>query len=210
MPNVLATGDDDGIVKVRKKFQLQFLFLISHFLTFLSLLAYMINRDPRNIITKNKLIQLWDTRTLPSTSTSPSASSSTSSSKRAIRTYTHHNDYISDFLYLANKKHLVSTSADGTLSVIDIRAGSKLIHPAAAAAKSTTSKSNKKKKNKKGGSATANQNQNQGTAQGNANRTNDNNADDGVGEGELNPKGEPIARSEDQEDELLSIIGIRG
>ncbi|EIN14495.1 WD40 repeat-like protein [Punctularia strigosozonata HHB-11173 SS5] len=39
----------------------------------------------------------------------------------AIRAYTHHFDFISDFLYLDNKKHLVSTSGDGTLSVVDIR-----------------------------------------------------------------------------------------
>ncbi|KAF8556577.1 WD40 repeat-like protein [Imleria badia] len=62
-----------------------------------------------------------------------------------IRRYTHHFEYISDFLWLGDKKQLVSTSADGTLSVIDIR-GKKV---------------------------------------------------------------EPLARSEDQEDELLSIVAIR-
>ncbi|KAG8216026.1 WD40-repeat-containing domain protein [Butyriboletus roseoflavus] len=74
------------------------------------------------------VIQLWDPRSL-----------------QEIRRYTHHFDFISDFLWLGDKKQLVSTSADGTLSVIDVR-GKKL---------------------------------------------------------------EPLARSEDQEDELLSIVAIR-
>ncbi|KAH0831149.1 WD40-repeat-containing domain protein [Lanmaoa asiatica] len=62
-----------------------------------------------------------------------------------IRRYTHHFDFISDFLWLGDEKQLISTSADGTLSVMDVR-GKKL---------------------------------------------------------------EPLARSEDQEDELLSIVAIR-
>ncbi|EKM57078.1 uncharacterized protein PHACADRAFT_27815 [Phanerochaete carnosa HHB-10118-sp] len=105
MPNMLATGDDDGVVK------------------------------------------LWDPRKAD-----------------VIRTYTHHFDFISDFLWLEDKKHLVCTrsvswllghselsadisvSGDGTLSVIDVRA----------------------------------------------------------------KKAEPFARSEDQEDELLSVVAIKG
>lgn len=64
----------------------------------------------------------------------------------AIKAYNHHFDFISDFLWLSDGKQLVSTSGDGTLSVIDVR----------------------------------------------AKRT------------------EPLAQSEDQEDELLSIVPIKG
>ncbi|THU88598.1 WD40 repeat-like protein [Dendrothele bispora CBS 962.96] len=64
----------------------------------------------------------------------------------SIRTYTQHFDYITDFLWLEDKKHLVATSGDGTLSVIDVRSN----------------------------------------------------------------KAEPFAHSEDQEDELLSIVPIKG
>lgn len=63
-----------------------------------------------------------------------------------IKTYIHHTDFISDFLWLADKKHLVATSGDGTLSVLDVRAN----------------------------------------------------------------KSTPVAKSEDQEDELLSIVNVRG
>ncbi|EGO01109.1 hypothetical protein SERLA73DRAFT_179167 [Serpula lacrymans var. lacrymans S7.3] len=87
MPHLLASGDDDGVVK------------------------------------------LWDPR-----------------KPDALRAYNHHFDFISDFLWLGDKKHLVVTSGDGTLSVIDIR-GKKI---------------------------------------------------------------EPFAQSEDQEDELLSIVAIKG
>ncbi|KAF9516040.1 hypothetical protein BS47DRAFT_1315693 [Hydnum rufescens UP504] len=62
MPNMLATGDDDGVIK------------------------------------------LWDPR-----------------KKGEIRKYTQHFDFISDFLWLEDKKHLVATSGDGTLSVMDVR-----------------------------------------------------------------------------------------
>lgn len=62
-----------------------------------------------------------------------------------IRRYGHHFDFISDFLWLGDKKQLVSTCADGTLSAIDVRG----------------------------------------------------------------KKSEPLAQSEDQEDELLSIVAIR-
>ncbi|KAH7928381.1 WD40 repeat-like protein [Leucogyrophana mollusca] len=62
-----------------------------------------------------------------------------------IRGYTHHFDFISDFLWLEDKKQLVTTSGDGTLSVIDVRG----------------------------------------------------------------KKSEPFAQSEDQEDELLSIVSIK-
>ncbi|KAL0946143.1 hypothetical protein HGRIS_012408 [Hohenbuehelia grisea] len=75
------------------------------------------------------VIKLWDPR-----------------QKDAVRTYTQHFDYITDFLWLENKKHLVATSGDGTLSVMDVRY--------------------------------------------------------------KNPK--PHAQSEDQEDELLSIVPIKG
>ncbi|KAA1472358.1 WD40 repeat-like protein [Dentipellis sp. KUC8613] len=87
MPNLIASGDDDGIIK------------------------------------------LWDPR-----------------KKDCIRTYTQHYDFISDFLWLDDKKQLVATSGDGTLSVMDVRA----------------------------------------------------------------KKMEPFAHSENQEDELLSIVTIKG
>ncbi|THG95247.1 hypothetical protein EW026_g6373 [Hermanssonia centrifuga] len=63
-----------------------------------------------------------------------------------LREYTQHFDFISDFLWLEDKKHLVCTSGDGTLSVIDVRS----------------------------------------------------------------KKTEPFAQSEDQEDELLSVVSIKG
>ncbi|KAF5323007.1 hypothetical protein D9611_009243 [Ephemerocybe angulata] len=87
MPWMVATGDDDGTVK------------------------------------------LWDPR-----------------QRDVAKTYTQHFDFISDFLWLPDKKQLVATSGDGTLSVMDIRS----------------------------------------------------------------KKPEPIAHSEDQEDELLSIVAIKG
>ncbi|KAI0269553.1 WD40 repeat-like protein [Russula aff. rugulosa BPL654] len=59
-PHLLATGDDDGTIK------------------------------------------LWDPR-----------------KQDAIRTYTQHFDFISDFMWLQDKKQLVATSGDGTLSVMD-------------------------------------------------------------------------------------------
>ncbi|PIL29027.1 hypothetical protein GSI_09075 [Ganoderma sinense ZZ0214-1] len=64
----------------------------------------------------------------------------------AVRKYTHHFDFISDFLWLDDKKQLVATSGDGTLSVMDVRS----------------------------------------------------------------KKMEPVAQSEDQEDELLSLLPIKG
>ncbi|KAH9927959.1 WD40 repeat-like protein [Epithele typhae] len=64
----------------------------------------------------------------------------------AVRAYTHHFDFISDFMWLPDKKQLVATSGDGTLSVMDVRS----------------------------------------------------------------KKTEPAAQSEDQEDELLSILPIKG
>ncbi|KAI0028061.1 WD40 repeat-like protein [Vararia minispora EC-137] len=87
MQHLLATGDDDGVIK------------------------------------------LWDPR-----------------KEGAVRTYTQHFDFISDFAWLEDKKQLVATSGDGTLSVMDVRA----------------------------------------------------------------KKTEPSAQSEDQEDELLSILPIKG
>ncbi|KAG6816790.1 WD repeat-containing protein jip5 [Tephrocybe sp. NHM501043] len=75
------------------------------------------------------VIKLWDPR-----------------QKECTRKYTHHFDYITDFLWLEDKKQLVATSGDGSLSVIDVRS----------------------------------------------------------------KKTEPFAHSEDQEDELLSIVAIKG
>ncbi|KAG8784992.1 WD repeat-containing protein jip5 [Serendipita sp. 405] len=79
------------------------------------------------------VIKVWDTRSLLNVA-SP------------IRTYTHHSDYISGFVWLNDKKHLVATSGDGTLSVMDVRSS----------------------------------------------------------------KSQPLAQSEDQEDEILSVIAIKG
>ncbi|KZV71584.1 WD40 repeat-like protein [Peniophora sp. CONT] len=90
-PQLLATGDDDGVIK------------------------------------------LWDPRAL-------------SAESKPTREYTHHFDFVSDLLWLDDKKQLVATSGDGTLSVMDVRS----------------------------------------------------------------KKTEPFAQSEDQEDELLSILPIRG
>ncbi|KAI0649951.1 WD40 repeat-like protein [Trametes meyenii] len=87
LPNLLASGDDEGVIK------------------------------------------LWDPR-----------------KPDAVRRYTHHFDFISDFMWLDDKKQLVATSGDGTLSVMDVRS----------------------------------------------------------------KKMEPVAQSEDQEDELLSILPIKG
>ncbi|RDB23698.1 WD repeat-containing protein JIP5 [Hypsizygus marmoreus] len=75
------------------------------------------------------VIKLWDPR-----------------QRECTRTYTQHFDYITDFLWLDDKKQLVATSGDGTLSVMDVRS----------------------------------------------------------------KKPEPFAQSEDQEDELLSIVAIKG
>ncbi|TFL03891.1 WD40-repeat-containing domain protein [Pterulicium gracile] len=75
------------------------------------------------------VIKLWDPR-----------------QSECIRSHNHHFDFISDFLYLEDKKHLISSSADGTLSVLDVRS----------------------------------------------------------------KKAEPYAQSEDQEDELLSLLPIKG
>ncbi|KIM41626.1 hypothetical protein M413DRAFT_71725 [Hebeloma cylindrosporum] len=66
--------------------------------------------------------------------------------RESVQTYTQHFDYISDFLWLYDKRQLVATSGDGTLSVMDVRS----------------------------------------------------------------KKAVPVAHSEDQEDELLSIVSIKG
>ncbi|KAF7329839.1 Protein monoubiquitination-related protein [Mycena kentingensis (nom. inval.)] len=50
------------------------------------------------------VIKLWDPR-----------------QSAATRTYKQHFDYISDFLWLPDKHHLLATSGDGTLSVMDVR-----------------------------------------------------------------------------------------
>ncbi|KAJ7135403.1 WD40-repeat-containing domain protein [Mycena crocata] len=51
------------------------------------------------------VIKLWDPRQQPS-----------------IRVHRQHFDYITDFLWLPDKHHLLATSGDGTLSVMDVRA----------------------------------------------------------------------------------------
>ncbi|KAL1731586.1 WD40-repeat-containing domain protein [Schizophyllum commune] len=51
------------------------------------------------------VIKLWDPR-----------------QRESMRSYTQHFDYITDFLWLEDKKHLVATSGDGSLSVMDVRA----------------------------------------------------------------------------------------
>ncbi|KAG8809481.1 WD repeat-containing protein jip5, partial [Serendipita sp. 399] len=79
------------------------------------------------------VIRIWDIR-LSADSPSP------------IRTYTHHSDYISGFVWLKDKKYLVATSGDGTLSVMDVRSS----------------------------------------------------------------KSQPLTQSEDQEDEILSVVAIKG
>ncbi|KAF9034693.1 WD40 repeat-like protein [Hymenopellis radicata] len=50
------------------------------------------------------VIKLWDPR-----------------KKESIRKHSQHFDYITDFLWLDDKKQLVATSGDGTLSVMDVR-----------------------------------------------------------------------------------------
>ncbi|KAM6501094.1 WD repeat-containing protein JIP5 [Amanita muscaria] len=85
----------------------------------------------RNLISTGDddgVIKLWDPR-----------------KRDCIRTYSQHFDYITDFLWLDDKKQLVATSGDGSLSVIDVRSKQE----------------------------------------------------------------EPVAHSEDQEDELLSIVAIK-
>ncbi|KAJ7747926.1 WD40-repeat-containing domain protein [Mycena maculata] len=42
--------------------------------------------------------------------------------QESIRSHTQHFDYITDFLWLQDKHHLLATSGDGTLSVMDVRA----------------------------------------------------------------------------------------
>ncbi|KAJ7628543.1 WD40-repeat-containing domain protein [Roridomyces roridus] len=50
------------------------------------------------------VIKLWDPR-----------------QQESIRTHKQHFDYITDFLWLGDKHHLLATSGDGTLSVMDVR-----------------------------------------------------------------------------------------
>ncbi|KAJ7779571.1 WD40-repeat-containing domain protein [Mycena olivaceomarginata] len=52
----------------------------------------------------NGVIKLWDPR-----------------QPEAIRAHKQHFDYITDFLWLPDKHHLLATSGDGTLSVMDVR-----------------------------------------------------------------------------------------
>lgn len=81
------------------------------------------------------VVKIWDTQKL-----------ALEDVESPLRSYVHHTDYISDFCWLEDKKHLVATSGDGTLSVMDVRS----------------------------------------------------------------TKATPLAQSEDQEDELLSIVPIKG
>jgi len=80
------------------------------FLTFLVLERAPINRVhhllPWLISTGDDdgVVKLWDPRKVES-----------------VRSYHHHFDYITDFLWLEDKKQLVATSGDGTLSVMDVR-----------------------------------------------------------------------------------------
>ncbi|KAJ7757005.1 WD40-repeat-containing domain protein [Mycena metata] len=53
----------------------------------------------------NGVIKLWDPR-----------------QQESVRTHRQHFDYITDFLWLPDKHHLLATSGDGTLSVMDVRA----------------------------------------------------------------------------------------
>jgi hypothetical protein len=105
--NLMATGDDEGVIKVRIPNDWE-------------ALIWLIQRRPTG--------QMWDHR-----------------QKQQIREFGHHWEYISDFMFLDDKKQLVSTSyvvdcliggrflayavcffcvarGDGTLSVIDVRA----------------------------------------------------------------------------------------
>ncbi|KAJ7625006.1 WD40-repeat-containing domain protein [Mycena polygramma] len=52
----------------------------------------------------NGVIKLWDPR-----------------QQESIRAHRQHFDYITDFLWLPDKHHLLATSGDGTLSVMDVR-----------------------------------------------------------------------------------------
>ena len=70
LPHLLASGDDDGVIKVRP-------------------LARVVGRiSPL----RQSITQLWDPR-----------------KPDAVRKYTHHFDFISDFLWLEDKKQLVAT-----------------------------------------------------------------------------------------------------
>ncbi|KAG8859751.1 WD repeat-containing protein jip5 [Tulasnella sp. 330] len=104
--NLIATGDDEGVVKAC---------ILRHS----GYLVSILNID---------FLQLWDPR-----------------KPAAIRAYTRHFDFISDILFFEDKNHLVTTSGDGTLAVMDVRS----------------------------------------------------------------PKAEPIAQSDDQDDEFLSICPIK-
>lgn len=125
LPNLLASGDDDGVIKVRSLWG---------------------RATPYGVYSTPRAWKLWDPR-----------------KPDAVRQYTHHFDFISDFMWLDDKKQLVATrcvicaqdvhvslyaplSGDGSLSVMDVRS----------------------------------------------------------------KKVEPFAQSEDQEDELLSILPIKG
>ncbi|KAI5121586.1 hypothetical protein M0805_009457 [Coniferiporia weirii] len=79
----------------------------------------------------------------------------------SVQTYTHHFDFISDFMWIEGKRQLVVTSGDGTLSVIDVRASKPKPNSNSKSAPTTTTPT-------------------------------------------------PFAHSEDQEDELLSLVPIRG
>ena len=74
LPHLLASGDDDGVIKVRS-------------------LARVVRRVPLlHASLMWSIPQLWDPR-----------------KPDAVRKYTHHFDFISDFLWLEDKKQLVAT-----------------------------------------------------------------------------------------------------
>ena len=79
LPNMLCTGDDDGVIKVLScKFPMMYRVF-------------------------DRKCQLWDPR-----------------KQDALRSYTHHFDFISDFLWLEDKKHLVATRYARSLSLDQI------------------------------------------------------------------------------------------
>ena len=81
-PHFLATGDDDGTIKVSR---------------------IVLSPQTRKCRTVGGDAQLWDPR-----------------KQDAIRTYTQHFDFISDFMWLQDKKQLVATRCVDVLPSIPI------------------------------------------------------------------------------------------